>query len=743
MEKLALKYAPTLVIGVKGDNGQATERLLENVRGWLSAYYPQVIPIVRFGMADGRQLVDMTERIGETVGDSLAEGLRKWLEAIAEARRLEEVKKQGIEVVGVERVNRRIILFLSPNCLCEPTLSVLRGLSEASKQFSGGVQVLALVIAGGARPDLSSLPLKEWQEAAQGLLFAKVVVLHRHRSDGSTVDAASLPVVLQFLLLTALAPYESDKHWLFETQGDRPMLNTVGIGVLYVPVTQIAEAAGNYLAFQLSRQAMGEQAHPKRVEWEGQLKQIFDENTFWQSLFAGIEEVAEAKVESQALPEEVFRVALKSGLVRMDLSKFSWWQWRDRLADYEMKWRMLLRDFWLPRMQENAERKQQEAEKEFQKVLDTIVQEGEKVFATVENLMEQLTKHLKGWRCDDPQIPRGIVSANVNEAYEALEKALENVPNPRAIVARLLLSGAVIAYVTFALARWSWLAGFVTHWLQNFFPSVEAWMVPAFIGLAGFLAFLRITFSGFNTWREAHEQVERAKEMALEAIEGQVNSVLREMGLQLLTEVQQNFLRRVKEVTERNRRAREGMERLQANWKAKAEAFDAQDTPMTRAVIRSWSELQPIIDERMQGQNWSQLWIETLKSAPIQTFAEWCDRIEDGTAEEQIAEAAETLWREKLQGEEMQRLSFYLKPHEQRDKVKAELQHCYEQAKSFLWSPSSEHLRWQLKAEGEEKLNELVQEVLKEKSGQDWQTLTLPAIAGFLRLGRIEGGERL
>jgi hypothetical protein len=41
-------------------------------------------------MADEKQLTDMTERIGEPVGDSLVGGLKSWLETIAETRRLEK-----------------------------------------------------------------------------------------------------------------------------------------------------------------------------------------------------------------------------------------------------------------------------------------------------------------------------------------------------------------------------------------------------------------------------------------------------------------------------------------------------------------------------------------------------------------------------------------------------------------------------------------------------------------------------
>ncbi len=748
---MALKYAPTMVIGLRegGDKGSESDELgkvLENARSWLSEYYPQVCPMVKFGMADERQLIDLTDRIGESVGSDLTDGLRRWLEAIAEARRLEEVRRSGFEIVGVERLNRRVILLLPPNCLDQPALTVLKSLSEASKQLDAGIQVLAMVITRGERPELSSLPLQDWQEGAKGLTFTNIVLLHRYRSDGSIINEADLPVILQFLLLAALAPYEANEHWLFSFYGDRPNLGTVGVGLIYVPLTQISEAAGCYLAYQLSSQAIGKQTHPRYVEWEQKLVGIFDENAFWQSLFVGIEEVTEAKVERDELPEKVFQVALKTGLVRMELSGVPWWRWRDSLADYEMMWWFLLHDFWLPKMQSNAEAKQREVAERFESVLDEIVRDGRNVFETVEKLMEQLIKHLQGWRCDDPQIPRGIERAEVEKAYEALEQALMEVPHPNAILARLLLSGAVIGYLTFALARWNWLSGFIANWLKNFFPFVEPWHIPAVVGVIGFLAFLRVALGGFNILREAHERVEKAKDKVLEAIQREINSVLRELGLQLLQSIQRNFLGLVKSIASMNREANEGMERLRGNWKAKAENFSAQDNPMTRAVIRSWSELKPIVDERMKGQDWLEMWQQVLKGAGIQTFSEWCNRIQDGTAEGKIAEAAEMVWRERLQGNEMRRLSFYLKPHENHEKVMDEFKHCYEQARAFLWSKADERLQWQLHADGEDALNNLLEETLRGRFGetyrQQWERLTVPAIAGFLRLGRIESSGR-
>ena len=276
---MALKYAPTMVIGLRdgGDKKGGSDELgemLENARSWLSEYYPQVCPIVKFGMADEQQLTDLTERVGESVKSNLNDGLRRWLEAIAEVGRLEEVRRSGFEIVGVERLNRRVILLLPPNCLEQPALTVLKVLSEASKQLDAGIQVLAMVITRGERPKISSLPLREWQEAAKGLSFANIILVHRYRSDGSTVREGDLPVVLQFLLLAALAPYEANEHWLFSLYGDQPNLSTVGVGLIYVPLTQISKAAGCYLAYQLSSQAIGKQTHPNQAEWEQKLVKI-------------------------------------------------------------------------------------------------------------------------------------------------------------------------------------------------------------------------------------------------------------------------------------------------------------------------------------------------------------------------------------------------------------------------------------------------------------------------------------
>jgi len=62
-----------------------------------------------------------------------------------------------------------------------------------------------------------------------------------------------------------------------------------------------------------------------------------------------------------------------------------------------------------------------------------------------------------------------------------------------------------------------------------------------------------------------------------------------------------------------------------------------------------------------------------------------------------------------------------------------------------LWSQASESLQWQLHADGEDALNNLLEETLRSRFGdtykQQWQKLTMPAIAGFLKIGRIEDRE--
>jgi hypothetical protein len=416
------------------------------------------------------------------------------------------------------------------------------------------------------------------------------------------------------------------------------------------------------------------------------------------------------------------------------------------LTDYEMMWGFLLRDYWLPKMQLNAREKQEQADMEFQGVLNEIARDGRHVFETVAKLMEQTTKHLHRWRCDDPGIPRGIERSKIDKAYQELDQALMEVPHPNAICARLLLCVAVIVYVIPALARWSWLCRFLATWLKDFFPFVEPWHIPVLIGAMGFLVFVWVVMGGLNIWKRAPEKVEKARDRVLGAIHREISSLLRELGLQLLQSIQQNFLGRTKEITEINRDAREGIERLRENWKATAKAFAAGENPMTSAVVRSWSELEPVIDERLKGQDWSDIWQQVLEGAGIQTFSEWCNRIKDGTAEVKIAEAAKVIWRKRLQGDEMRRLSFYLKPHENEVKVRDELKRRYEQARAFLWPHASEGLQWQLHAEGEDILNSMVEQTVHTLYGDNythqWQKLTLPAIAGFLRLGRIEVTEK-
>ncbi len=741
------KFEPTLVIGVavneQVDKKEPTMRwLLQNARFWLEEAFPQVLPIVHLSLATEEQLLDQTDNVDQPIGSDLVDGFRRCLEGVTEAGKLEKVEKAGIEVPDIAQLTVRIVLLVDAATSPERVQAVLSALETALRERYLA-HLLVLMIAKGDHEG-QLLPLREWLAKHRRLHLANLVVVDRFRSDGSNISREALPVVLQFLLLTALAPYEGNEHWLFRRlAGEGVTAQTVGVGLFYVPLSQIAEAASNYLSEQLSGLAFAD-APAETQEWENQLRQIFHEPDFWVALFHGIEEVRKAEAKPEARPEEVFQVHMKEGLVQLDLSRVPWQEWADRIADYKDKWLWLLREFWLPRIRGNAQRKGAEAKERFEQVLDEVTRQGVGVFSAVEKLMEALGKHLKEWRCDKPDIPRGVSPETTGQALEALRNALLQVPNPLAIVARLVLAGAVIAYTTFALARWAWSSGFLLGLLRQFLPFVEPWMVTTVIAVLGVIVFLRTVWRGWTIYRDALEHVERCRDAAIQAIAAEVASILREAGLQVMEQLQKEFLGLVSKVAERNRQAKEALERFRQNWKAKAEAaLGFGDTVLIRPCISQWDELKPLLDERLQGKKWDELWRNLLKRARVERFDVWCNWLEDGTVEGRFPEAAKRLWKEGLQGEEMKRLSFYLKPEERRQEVKEGLVSRYEQASRFLWAQirRGSEMRWQLEAAGEPLLSDLQKEVTEERFGvgveHQWLSLALPGIVGFLQVAQV------
>jgi hypothetical protein len=120
---------------------------------------------------------------------------------------------------------------------------------------------------------------------------------------------------------------------------------------------------------------------------------------------------------------------------------------------------------------------QRKLDESLRDVLNQATQHGVGVFAAAEELLKRLSEHLQGWRFG--KVPRGVVASGA-EALQRLDEALHKVPHPNAIIARFLLSAAVIAYTTFALARWSWLSGFLAHGCKTFCPSCNlGWFLPS------------------------------------------------------------------------------------------------------------------------------------------------------------------------------------------------------------------------------------------------------------------------
>jgi hypothetical protein len=731
-----LNYAPTLVIGVGEREEASLKAVLSEARFWLGECYPQVTPIVRLGLVVNRELLDLTERVGEAVGSDLCDGVRRWCEAVTSIHSLDRVRANRINTVGTERLELRAVLILFSDCPHELVKAVLHALNAATESSGVVLCVSTIVIARAESPPVVSA-MQAWRERLRPFAPAYTVVLRRYRSNGSTIEEATLPLVVQFLLLAALVPYDTARHPLFESNGTISELSTVGLGLIYVPLPHISSAAGNFLAHKLSSLALDPNPHPSQPRWNEAAAHALDEADFWQALFDGIEEVTEVRAEPEAIPEQRFQVALRKGTVLIDLSRTPWHRRKERLIDYELTWGWLLREFWLPKMQRNAARKQQEADEAIVAVLDTIAQQGVGVFAAVERTLEHLVKCLNEWRSVKPGTPRGVDRAGTQQRYMELERAIADAPNPYAVITRALLTLALISYTAFALARWGWLTAVLNEAVRAVFAGAPAWSAWGLIGGAALIAAVAVVWKAIQTIRVAYERVEQATQDALRTLEAAITSHLREMGLQLLQQIQSNFLNRLHEWAAMNRQGQEDFERVRENWRAKARAFDPPHTPLTRAAVRTWQQLEPKLQQRLIGQDLPALWRQTLQNASVNAYETLINRLSDQTLEAMIYQAAQQLWIEQLRGEQMRRISNYL-PVNESSSVRGLLDECYQESRAYLAQSARSAVGWQLHAVDEPALNNHIQRTAQTQLGGQWIVLQLPAVAGFVQLGWVD-----
>jgi hypothetical protein len=723
---MPLRYAPTLLIGVDSDK---MRELITQVWFWLNETQPKVLPIVRLGIVNENSLQNVE---GVQIGESLSSSLNKWLDEVGEVENLSRVQSEGFEIQR-EPITRRIVVAFDSETSSQQAKSVLETISQLIKQREEPAVNLLVAVLMRSEKAQSPEDLQEiydWlaQNASQ---FATVnlLVLDRYRSDGSNINPAQLPLVLTFLLLVALMPYEGDEHWLFSRM-DKVNVRTAAVGILYVPLPEIAKAAAQWLCHQLSPLALKEQPDELFLNerWK-EMQESLDESKLWQRLFVGLEDIG------AELQDDQFKVNLPEGMVQLDLTSIPWDKWSERISDWEAKWGLMLQEFWLPKVQENANELQREVTEALTQNLDKCVANGEAIIATVEKLMEKLLQSLPDWKC--LKAPRGI--KETKDLRDKLDEAIRKVPNPYAIAARLVLIGSVIVYFTFAFARWSWLSGFIANWLRNFLPFVEAWMVPTFIALLGFFALLRLIWTGWRLYDEAVQNVESLRDACINAVAEKVASILREAGLQALEQINQNLQGWAKRTNEQNSAVKEAIETQQQNWEASFTSFKADDYPMVRACVQRWSQLEPVFKEALQGKNYGELWRNLLKEAGLNKWEQWSLRWQDTSAVAQLEQAAEKIWRTHLQGERVRKLSTYLTDETERKEM---LQGCYDEASRFLWRnvQSGTSLRWTLKPEGEGKLEDEETEVLRHRYGseQGWQSLTLPSIIGYLQVAQVE-----
>ncbi len=729
---MSLNYAPTLVIGI--DDGRSTvggkssiKSLMGQIWFWLNETQPKVLPVVRLGIAYERNLQDA---VGNPVGSNLVEGLNLWLDAVTETENLSKVREAGFEL-PTDLLIRRIIVPFDSQTDWQRTEAVLGTLVKILQQRRETTVNLLIAILTQSQ---DTLPIKGLQELqswlsghAQNFGTVNLLVLDRYRSDGSNINPAQLPLVLTFLLLVALMPYEANEHWLFGGTYGKLNVRTAGLGLVYVPLPDIADAAAKWLCHQLSPQALREQLNEEflRGRWE-EMREALNETRLWQGIFRGLSDYGIGAEAS----EDKFLVRLPEGLVRLDLSAIPWDKWSERIADWEAKWMLMLEEFWLPKVEEGANKTQQEIAKELEQSLDKCVGNGVAVVATIERLMAKTLECLVNWK--SRKATRGIRTAQAE--LKKLEEAIRRVPNPYAIAARVFLIGTVITYFTFVFARWGWLSGLIANWLRNFLPFVEAWMIPAFIGLLGLFAILRLIWNGWVTYNEAVQHVEALREQCLQAVAEGIASVLREAGLQALERFNQNFEEWAKRTTEDNRKVAKNIETQRQEWEASFKSLRVTDYPLVRSCVRDWSQLEPIFEEAMKGRPYDEIWRQLLKSAQLNSWEQWLNRWSDRSAAKILEQAARELWHNQLEGEKVMRLSTYLSE----DGAKKLLESCYSEAGKFLWKQvqSGTSLQWLLKPEGEDKLSSLSEEILRRRYGniRDWQILTLPSVMGYLQV---------
>ncbi|MGQ9657551.1 MAG: hypothetical protein ACUVV1_06565 [Fimbriimonadales bacterium] len=732
-----LSYAPTLVIGVGHREEPLLKAVLNELRFWLGECSPQIAPIVRLGLVVDSELRDYTERVEETVGRDLTEGIRSWYEAVTNAGAVARVRASDITVVGTERLELRVVIIFFTDCPHEQVASVLRALRESLAK-AGAVMCCSVITIVRDDTQARESDLVNWLRVLQPFTPARALLVQRHRSDGSTVDVAVLPLVVQFLLLVALAPYTEVRHPFFVNEGVSGRFTAVGLGLLYVPLPHISQSAGNFLAYELSAVALSDEPLDRPPSRSEATAHTLDEGNFWQALFEGIDAVAEVRMEPTASPEGRFQVALNHRTVLLDLSRTPWHRRKERLVDYELTLRWLLREFWHPKMERNAAYKQEEADRAIQAELDSVVQRGVGVFAAVERTLEQTKRQLHGWQSAKQAVPRGVASAGMQAHYEALDQAVAEAPNPHAVFARALLTCAFITYTAFALARWDWLTTLLNDAVRALFTDAPAWSAWALIGVAWLGAMVATLVKAAQIIREAHERVEQATQAALHNMEHATTAYLREMGLQLLQQTQNNLMNRVEELEKLNQQSAEEFVRARQSWEANARAFHPTDTSLTRAAVQGWHQLEPKVRSRLQGQDLQPLWQQMLKDASVDTFAGLIHRLGDGTLEAQLQRAAEQLWLGTLRLQSIHRISDYL-PLEDPEHTRDILTRCYRESRAYLTVSAREGVSWQLHARHEPELNHYIQAVAREQLGNQWLTIQLPAVAGFLKLGWVDG----
>jgi hypothetical protein len=573
-----LSTAPTVVVGA----GPAATEALTAAAALVRLYEPRLTPILRFAaLTNSGGPADLTAQVEQVLSEA----------------NLEAARAEGLRVGGEALVGVRILLLLdgSEPEAARQLLALVRE-AVAAVPLAIPARLATVVLTAGAQAGQVGFPLREWlAEPSERLAPAMVIALDRFRSDGSSLspDRAEVAHALGYLLFTSLLPWAGEEHWLFARAVDgKPLLHTLGLGLLVIPLEELLEALAHRLAAE-SLPLAAEQVPTGPFLTPLGLAQRLGERGMWSECLHDVPVV---------LPDTdpPFQVRLQEGQARAQLGECHWRLWGERLAEFDAEWGALVSEEWVAKVRAASRKALTDRLAVIDSALDAAVGTGRGLLGRAEAVLTAADQVVGGWECSAPRFDPTVPNRNLDKHRGALAAALRAMPNGWGLGIRAALVGLCVLVLGLGLTR----------------------AALAFLGSAGTLVAGGATLLGLaavgwraaSTYHAAKQRVLAARNDYLGAITEKYAAVLRAEGLIALRTAAERLKTHV-------RQRREELERLQNEFATAAErhgraaaAFAPRRSPVVRPVVadgagvtaiarRLWgdTDLDPVLRHLVAG----------------------------------------------------------------------------------------------------------------------------------------------